>query len=294
MVPRQSNKSVCHLIQRLVYGNGGSGSLAPFATRTRVVKLVRRPSVMLIAVTRWLQVNFVRAELARARFNEDRQATMEAELELGRLLGEDQRWDEAESALTEARKLGIELGNLDAIGRSGIGLAAILIARQDYRGAYVALEAELPRLRKLGDRRMLADALLKFGVANDKVGRVGEALASWERALMEANAGGDPFRQSEALMNLGGLAYREQRYENAQRYWVEALALCRRRHDLGNAAEMTFFLGVVSRRLGQLDEAHQFLAESTALYKRIGRPELAIRSKEYLAGLETDTAKPAT
>jgi tetratricopeptide (TPR) repeat protein len=244
---------------------------------------------MLKSLVRRLQVAFVRVELSRARFAQNPEATMEAELELGRLCGEDHSLDEAEAHLIAARQIATKLDNQPVMARSAIGLGAISIARKNYQAARTALEAELPRIRQLGDHQLLADAMLKVGVANDKLGCTAEAIAFWEEAVTVAKGVRDTFRQSEALMNLGGVAYRDQRYDHSYRNWLEALTLCRSRHDVRNVAELSFFLGVVSRRMGRPDEATQFLADSKTYYLRLGQPELAARSEEYLADLDADT-----
>jgi hypothetical protein len=56
---------------------------------------------------------------------------------------------------------------------------------------------------------------------------------------------------------------------------------------------MTFFLGIVHRRMGEKAAARQLLSESAALYRRIGAQELASKSEGQLADLEAEITDPA-
>ena len=119
---------------------------------------------MVKRILRELQLRFVQFELTWARLTGDEVETLEAELELGRLRGD----------FTKARQVALKQGNESGLARSSIGLAAVAIERNDYETARTTIQSELLRLRRLGDPGLLADALLKLGGANDKLGNAAE------------------------------------------------------------------------------------------------------------------------
>ncbi len=239
---------------------------------------------------RWLLSALVRVDLAWARALGDEAAVVDALLEVGRLTGENGRLDEAERCFTEAgsraRGLGLEL----ALARSEVQLGSIFILRGNFEEARMAIEPALPILSTQAERPVFTDALLRLALVNDELGQVDAAAAYLEQACSAAQANGDTRRGLQALMDLGGIAYRQKEYETADGYWLEALALSRQRKDAAAIAKATFFSGVVSRHMGRVDQARSLLAESETLYARLGRSAQAVRAREYLAALESDAA----
>lgn len=224
-------------------------------------------------------------DLARARAFGNQESVVEDLLEIGRLQGEAGRLNDAERWLKEASTRAHELGHEFLIAHSDLQVGALFLQRDQFEEARLMLEGAVGRLlQQSAPKHFLTDALLRLAVANDKLGFTDDAVNCLKQAAQVAESDNDGRRKSFALIDLGGLAYRQKHYQEAERYWRAALDLCRRRRDLPNTAKVTFFLGVASSRLGRIDEGRRLVEESRDLYKRLGRQDFVTRSEEWLVG----------
>lgn len=194
----------------------------------------------------------------------------------------------AKGAYVQARTLALKHGCAEAIARSAVGLAHVLLAEQSYEEADWTLSAEMNRIRELNDPRLLAEALLKEGAISDKQGNEQAASGSWREAAAVSRTARYDFGYSEAITNLGGMAYRAHRDDEARSSWLEALDLARRRRDSIGVAELQLYLGIIAVRAGYMNEAQSRLPESRALYSKRGRRELADKAASYIENAVSD------
>jgi tetratricopeptide (TPR) repeat protein len=228
-------------------------------------------------------------DLVRARSLNDQVAMVDDLLEIGRLRGENQRWDYAEAKLMEARSRAHETGYQYGEAHANVQLGAVHLGKGQLDLARQAFELALPVLRESNDRLILVDALLKVGVAYNKLGKTNEAAAAWKEVLSLSLKTGDRRRRSLALMNLGGVAYDQRKYSEADQYWREAHDLFKQLRDWPHLAYVCFFMGVVSRHFGRLNEAIAFMIEGRDLYKRLNDHQHFAQAEEYLAHLEEES-----
>ena len=148
----------------------------------------------------------------------------------GRLALSQARFGEAkapfESALAAAREAGDP--EIEAAALVGLGRRAVLVAAPDAVGI---CEACVTAARGVGDKNMLADALLT------EAGALERAL-EWERAHVLASEAlelfrevGDPYGAAWALAEHGWYALVHGRLDEAERLLAEALELRRRHGD---------------------------------------------------------------
>jgi tetratricopeptide (TPR) repeat protein len=230
--------------------------------------------------------------LARDRLVGDSASSVEDLLEIGRLRGEQERFTEAERYLEKAKERALATGYKHAAVHADIQLGSVFLARGEHDRARAVLQSAIPALRQTDYGRLLPDALLKLGAAQHKAGDDEAASASWNESLEIARADGDKHHVALALMNLGGIAFVEQQYDEAERQWREALALFRRgitwQYVDEHIAHITFFMGVIERHFGRLEVALALMTESRDLYRRVGDSEHLAHAQAYLTRLRQD------
>ena len=231
----------------------------------------------------------VRLDLFRAHAVGDEEAAVDDLLDLGRLAGESGSHALAERYFRQANARARASGLKVALARSEVQLGSVSMLENKFEEARLALENALPILRLSAEPQVIADALLRLAAANDKLGNTDTAFSFLKQALEVAMTGGDNRRRLLALMDLGGIAYRQKRYEIADGYWSQALTLSRARHDKLLIAKVTFFLGIVALRQGEIQRARDLIAESGGVYEHLGLATEAARAKDYMSALETNS-----
>jgi predicted ATPase/transcriptional regulator with XRE-family HTH domain len=181
----------------------------------------------------------------------------------------------------------------------------------DFAASNRLLDQSAARLRALGDRRGLAQAVSQLAltihpsdpVAGCALAResvalyetvddpwglglalfilgetlVGseptEARAAYERSLAAFRAVGDPWGIAHAITGLGGLAMRSRDYATARLLLEEGLTLRRAVNNPHSIALSLVSLGELARREGDLDRAQTFLADGLARFRDLGDAE---------------------
>src|SRR2546430_3923021 len=100
-------------------------------------------------VIRRLKIRLLLLDLARCRLTGDDVGIVDNLIDLGRFMGDDGQLDASERAFLEARHRAVTKDYELAIARTGIGLAAIAVVRQNHDLAVKLLEGELPRTRRI-------------------------------------------------------------------------------------------------------------------------------------------------
>jgi tetratricopeptide (TPR) repeat protein len=234
-------------------------------------------------LARWVSLGLTLADLNWARFSNDQDQVAEDLLELGKLSLEVAHTDAAEKHYGRAKSIALE-GPYDAIvTKASIGLMYVCIQRLDYARAMEELEPQVSQVRRLMDKRLVADALRWFGICNEKLGRVEMATEMYQESLAVATANGNDLLRAWALGNLGGSAYNSRDLDAARKNWLEALTIFRKRKNLDGVALTTFWLGVLASRQRRYEEGRRLLEESAEAYQRLGAADLASRSRVLLA-----------
>jgi tetratricopeptide (TPR) repeat protein len=226
-----------------------------------------------------LTLLITRIDLAWARLIQDDEQILEDLLSIGSSTADLGDIDEASTYFARAKSEASGTPYEAVVMRAVYNLAVVWFRREAWERVISELEPELPRLRRLRNRQLVADGLRDLGIAYEKLGQPSRALAMYAESLDVATASRDGSRRALAMRNLGGIPYQRGRWEEACRYWADALALFRELRDRRGTAMMAYYLGLASRRLGRRDEARRLFEESYALYRRLGVGDLAARSQ---------------
>ena len=196
----------------------------------------------------WLQLCWTLVLLALGRLAGDRRVRVDGLLDLGKARGKLRQFDEAERSYESARLVAAEAGYALGVARGALGLATVALLRDDWEAVVRNLEPEVPWFRDQRDPKLAAYAFMNLGVANEKLGRIDPAKAAYSEALQVASKTREWSDQAWALRNLGGLAFKEEQYSEAQRYWKEALKLYKKHRKRRLIAEMEHWLAYTASR----------------------------------------------
>ena len=246
-----------------------------FPERIGPVRRIRR--LLRFAIT-WLG-------LAWSRLSDDDEQIIEDLISLGFCVGELGNLEGASRYFEQAKSASAGTSYEAAGTRAACNLAAVSFRRQAWKEVVLELEPELPRIRLLRNKQIVADAMRDLGIAYEKLGQPGRALAMYEESLTVSSAGGIDSRQALAKRNLGGLAYQEGHWEKARGKWADSLEVFRRRKDARGVAMMAYWLALALLQQHKVDAARTLFEESCTVYTRLGLPDLAARSQAAIVKL---------
>jgi tetratricopeptide (TPR) repeat protein len=125
-----------------------------------------------------------------------------AQNNIGAILLELRRYDEALENLEEARRVFVELGDVGTAAQVNEHRARVYIAQQRYADAERLARAAAEAHDRGGEQSLLADTLQTLGIAQARQGRSQVALATLKRAAQVAETAGDPEASGRALLTI--------------------------------------------------------------------------------------------
>ena len=206
------------------------------------------------------------------------------------LLGEPakQTLQACESLVRAAAELGADDERVALLGM----LAATQLRLGDRVAAVVTARDAVSLAGNLGDDSLLAEALVRLGVALD-ADDSGEAESSYRRALALYEHLQDARGQARCWNRIGVVA--------AQcGHWADARTSLRRAIDLGRTAGTpdewglaALDLGVVARRTGDLEQARELFGDALALFAAVQNSERQLLALYHLAHLDRERGELA-
>lgn len=121
---------------------------------------------------------------------------------IGIILLELRRYDEALENLDDARRVFMELGDVGPIAQVNETRARVFVAQERYADAEKLAMASADLLDRGGEQSLLADTLQTLGVAQARQGRSQVALATLKRAALVAETAGDPESSGRAFLTV--------------------------------------------------------------------------------------------
>ena len=133
-------------------------------------------------------------------------------------------------------------------------------------------EAAVTLARRLGDRDLLAVALINIGAGHHDLGQHAAARRNWREAADLASALGHRQREAVVLNNLAAVSESLGDGAAARNAYERSLAL---RYELGDrvgAARVLLNLGRLAHRSGSLEEADAYVEASLRAYEQVDDP----------------------
>jgi tetratricopeptide (TPR) repeat protein len=148
-------------------------------------------------------------------------------------------------------------------------LAPLFLARGRYREQLQAAERAGDIARIVGDDRMLAEAEVWRGCAQNQLGEMEEGRRVLERAIPLAEAADDLTSLTHALNDVGFLYEIGGEFARSRRHKHRALDIAERVGDQAAIANMTFRCGQNAFLSGDWVSAHDFFERSVDIARRV-------------------------
>lgn len=156
----------------------------------------------------------------------------------------------------------------DGLRRLACGyLVANTAERGDADTAREQLE-QLQRLEPGDDLERECDLLQRAGYGCHYLGNITEQRRLYRRARECADQIGDRYRWAICNQSLGDNAYLDDRLEDAEARYLDALEIYRRHPNRYREAELLGNLATTRHRLGRLEDAYPLYIESLSLHRR--------------------------
>ena len=199
------------------------------------------------------------------------------------------RTAQALPALREARLAYRRLGDDEpaAIAAAQLGMAARALQR--FRVARACLNWAVSRLDAMTSAQHLAQTLIGLGNVHLDLGEQDRARAAYERALRVLAVQPNPSVEANALICLGTLAGRQQRYGDAADHYDRALTLLAHAGDRANTGRVELGLAETHLGMGRLGRAAEFADRAIGTLLDVGDAighamALAVRGRVLLHG----------
>ncbi len=153
-------------------------------------------------------------------------------------------------------------------------------------------EESLGIYREAGHRSGEARALMNLGNVHRRLERFDRAGALFEEALGIYRELGDSFGEGGALMNLGEMANARGDLDRARSLFEESRDVARKGRNLIGLAFSLQYLGILACQTGALDEAEGDFDESRGIFERLGSEPGIAWSNYYAATLARKRGDP--
>ena len=189
----------------------------------------------------------------------------EVELRQGGLLAKQGRFEDAEAVLRHGLRITSDLHDayLEANLKGNLGY--LFFQRFRYEEAIYWLQRAYDLFARLGVSNAAARTIGNLGVCYYGLGDSEKALAAFEDATARFSKAGDMRNEQNWLGNSGSVLFDAQDFPAAIDRYKRALAIAEERKDRYSTAGWMSNLAVASLRIGQLDAAEKYNADSLAI-----------------------------
>ena len=143
--------------------------------------------------------------------------------------------------------------------------------RSDHESAGALLEQSLAIAEGLGERSLMAQALMNLGIICERNrGHLGEARALYAAALGLAEAAGDNATVADLLRLLGGLSGEGADYRQARQHYQTSAKLAAELGDDHSRAKALVSLATILTYLGEFARAHALNEQCLELFRAVG------------------------
>lgn len=199
----------------------------------------------------------------------DRPREADIRLRLGWTYRELKEYENAESALRDARQIYAEVGERYSEGLALNSLGGLRIRLGENREALAWSEQALKIGRDLRNAFLTAESLNNLGIAQRRLGDIDAAIAAYSEARGLYEELHESFFVARSSYHLGFLLLRQGELETAADHLQAALEIWTNLKEPIHAARALNVLGDVRKRQGRLREATDYLQQALELRRQV-------------------------
>jgi tetratricopeptide (TPR) repeat protein len=189
---------------------------------------------------------------------------------LGVLLNNLKRYDEAEEAFRRSIKIGVQLGDERGVAMALNSLGGVLQRQGHFDEAEKAFRDIIEIDEKLGNKRGVAMALNSLGGVLQRQGRFEAAEDTFRRSIEIGVQLDDKRGLAMALNSLGGVLQRQGHFDEAEKAFRDIIELDEKLGNKRGMAMTLSSLGGVLQDQGKFDEAEKTLQRSIEIGVQLG------------------------
>lgn len=175
-----------------------------------------------------------------------------------------------ESLLSDYESLPHDQRDYQAELRLHFQLGNLLLLLGAYEMAMKHYERSLHLSERLGDRAVLANALLNIGNIQYFRGEYGAALEQYKQSLAIFEEIGDPTGVASLLNQIGVIHQERGEYEAALDQYQQSLAIKEQLSNRAGVASSLHNIGIVHQNRGKIAEALEYHQRSLAIAEELG------------------------
>lgn len=179
-------------------------------------------------------------------------------------------WDDAIAHFEQAGKISGGKDSEKIRVKCELGLAKILLKRNEYEKSEALLENALKWANSHGENRLAAEVNYQLGSVHERLGDVEKALKHFKTAQRISTVENDKYQLANAYYGLGRIQHRNRKYEKALESKKKALDIATKLGDEKTAAKMLTSIGGTYDKLGCLDEEIKVHEQAIEMARRIG------------------------
>ncbi|HEY0156499.1 MAG TPA: tetratricopeptide repeat protein [Thermoanaerobaculia bacterium] len=157
-------------------------------------------------------------------------------------------------------------------------------AKADTANMLAAADRAIARARAVGNRDVLAEAMIIRGISLSITGRIPEALAAFDEADDLFGATGNRAGIAKSLRKRSFIDWRQGNFDEARRMNERALKIYRELGQQAGMASSIGALGVMLNTQGKHDAARENFTKALEIYRRIGDRQNITWALSSLAG----------
>jgi tetratricopeptide (TPR) repeat protein len=191
-------------------------------------------------------------------------------LQLGHLHLNDTSYETAEAEIVKSLELAQTVGNEIAEAYAMLCLAQLERERANYEFAIHNLEASHKKFSQRNDKRGVVATLFELGFINVNEGKFEEAARYFQEALAILESTPDISEEAKLYHELGRIAARQGKYDEAEKYLRDSLEI---NESLGYqrwVARTLHQLGMLAMHKGQIDAAQSYYEKSLEINELLG------------------------
>jgi len=196
------------------------------------------------------------------------------------------KWSDAKAYLREAKAICGKLGNEEGSAITAIGLGDVYRNTQNLETARNHYEQALDFFEKEGNEKKIANLMERLGDLSREQGDFSRAMEAFARARLICQNYGDEVGTAHFSERMALVHRQQDNFGLAIECFQQALSYYEQHRVADRLAFVLTGLGELQYKMGQPQEALDYLGRALHIYKRLGAGKLAELIAAEIAGIK--------